>query len=98
MINVITKYSPPGGFGVRVDSAMESGSTVVPYYDSMIAKLITHGRNRQESIARMKRALSEFVIEGIKTNIDLQKIILKDPNFARGGADIHYLEKKLGLS
>ncbi|HEU5092037.1 MAG TPA: acetyl-CoA carboxylase biotin carboxylase subunit, partial [Nitrospira sp.] len=67
----ITKYSPPGGFGIRVDSAMESGSVVVPYYDSMIAKLITHGRDRQESVARMKRALGEFIIEGIKTTIPL---------------------------
>ena len=64
---MITKYSAPSGFGVRVDSAMESSMMVVPFYDSMIAKVITHGRDRQESIARMRRALDEFVIEGIKT-------------------------------
>ena len=81
---MITKYSPPGGFGIRVDSAMESGSVVVPYYDSMIAKLITHGRDRQESAARMKRALSEFVIEGIKTTIPLHRRILDDPDFQKG--------------
>jgi len=92
---VITKYSPPGGFGVRVDSAMESGSTVVPYYDSMIAKLITHGRNRQESIARMKRALSEFVIEGIKTTIPLHRRILDDSDFQKGHVSTTFLERFL---
>lgn len=92
---VITKYSPPGGFGVRVDSAMESGSTVVPYYDSMIAKLITHGRNRQESMARMKRALSEFAIEGIKTTIPLHRRILDDPDFQKGHVSTTFLERFL---
>jgi len=92
---VITKYSPPGGFGVRVDSAMESGSTVVPYYDSMIAKLITHGRNRQESIARMKRSLSEFVIEGIKTTIPLHRRILDDSDFQKGHVSTTFLERFL---
>lgn len=91
----ITKYSPPGGFGVRVDSAMESGSTVVPYYDSMIAKLITHGRNRQESMARMKRALSEFTIEGIKTTIPLHRRILEDPDFQKGHVSTMFLERFL---
>jgi acetyl-CoA carboxylase biotin carboxylase subunit len=92
---VITKYSPPGGFGVRVDSAMESGSTVVPYYDSMIAKLITHGRDRQESMARMKRALSEFAIEGIKTTIPLHRRILDDPDFQKGHVSTTFLERFL---
>jgi acetyl-CoA carboxylase, biotin carboxylase subunit len=91
----ITKYSPPGGFGVRVDSAMESGSTVVPYYDSLIAKLITHGRNRQESVARMKRALSEFTIEGIKTTIPLHRRILEDPDFQKGHVSTTFLERFL---
>ncbi|MBX3304327.1 MAG: acetyl-CoA carboxylase biotin carboxylase subunit [Nitrospira sp.] len=91
----ITKYSPPGGFGVRVDSAMESGSTVVPYYDSMIAKLITHGRNRQESMVRMKRALSEFTIEGIKTTIPLHRRILEDPDFQKGHVSTTFLERFL---
>jgi acetyl-CoA carboxylase, biotin carboxylase subunit len=91
----ITKYSPPGGFGVRVDSAMESGSTVVPYYDSMIAKLITHGRNRQESMARMKRALGEFTIEGIKTTIPLHRRILEDPDFQKGHVSTTFLERFL---
>lgn len=92
---LITKFSPPGGFGVRVDSAMESGSTVVPYYDSMIAKLITHGRNRQESMARMKRALSEFAIEGIKTTIPLHRRILDDPDFQKGHVSTTFLERFL---
>jgi len=91
----ITKYSAPGGFGVRVDSAMESGATVVPYYDSMIAKLITHGRNRQESIARMRRALDEFVIEGIKTTIPLHKRILNDTDFQKGHVSTTFLERFL---
>ena len=88
----ITKYSPPGGFGVRVDSAMESGSVVVPHYDSMIAKLITHGRDRQESLARMRRALGEFVIEGIKTTIPLHRRILDDPDFQKGHVSTTFLE------
>ena len=92
---VITKYSPPGGFGIRVDSAMESGSVVVPYYDSMIAKLITHGRDRQESAARMKRALGEFVIEGIKTTIPLHRRILDDPDFQKGHVSTTFLERFL---
>jgi acetyl-CoA carboxylase, biotin carboxylase subunit len=89
----IAKYSPPGGFGVRVDSAMESGSVVVPYYDSMIAKLITHGRDRQESMARMKRALTEFVIEGIKTTIPLHRRILDDSDFQKGHVSTSFLDR-----
>lgn len=91
----ITKYSPPGGFGVRVDSAMETGSVVVPYYDSMIAKVVTHGRDRQESMARMRRALSEFVIEGIKTTIPLHSRILDDPDFQKGHVSTTFLERFL---
>jgi acetyl-CoA carboxylase biotin carboxylase subunit len=94
----ITLYHAPGGPGVRMDSHIYNGYTVPPYYDSMIGKLITYGNSRETAIARMNGALSEIIIEGIKTNIDLQKDILSDENFAAGGADIHYLEKKLGLS
>src|SRR5210317_2186813 len=93
----ITLYHAPGGPGIRMDSHIYNGYTVPPYYDSMIGKLITFGNTRDSAIARMQGALSEIVIEGIKTNIDLQKDILSDENFARGGTDIHYLEKKLGL-
>ena len=92
---LITRYHPPGGIGVRVDSVMESNSRVVPYYDSMIAKLITHGQNREESMARMRRALDEFVIEGIKTNTLLHLDLLSDGAFLNGGTSIHYLEQKL---
>ncbi len=91
----ITKYCPPGGFGIRVDSAMESGAVVVPHYDSMIAKLITHGRDRQESMARMRRALNEFVIEGIKTTIPLHRRILDDPDFQKGHVSTTFLERFL---
>jgi acetyl-CoA carboxylase biotin carboxylase subunit len=92
---LITRYSAPGGFGVRVDSAMESNALVVPHYDSMIAKLITHGRDRQEAMARMRRALDEFVIEGIKTTIPLHKRILTDPDFQKGHVSTTYLERFL---
>jgi acetyl-CoA carboxylase biotin carboxylase subunit len=92
---MITKYSAPGGFGVRVDSAMEPNMMVVPFYDSMIAKVITHGRDRQESIVRMRRALDEFVIEGIKTTIPLHKRILNDPDFQKGHVSTTFLERFL---
>ncbi len=91
----IVKYSAPGGFGVRVDSAMESGATVVPHYDSMIAKLITHGRDRQEAMARMRRALDEFVIEGIKTTIPLHRRIFEDSDFQKGHVSTAFLEQFL---
>ena len=93
----ITDFHAPGGPGVRVDSHIYSGYTVPPYYDSMIGKLITHGENRETAIRRMETALQETLIEGIKTNIPLHQQILADTNFRAGGANIHYLEKKLGL-
>ena len=92
---LITRYRPPGGFGVRVDSAMESNTMVVPQYDSMIAKLIVHGRDRQEALARMRRALSEFVIEGIKTTIPLHLRILSNPDFEKGYVSTSFLERLL---
>ena len=94
---LIESYHAPGGPGVRVDSHIYSGYTVPPYYDSMIAKLITYGMNRDIAIARMKSALNEMVIKGIQTNIALQQDIISDNAFKAGGANIHYLEKKLGL-
>ncbi|TDJ29190.1 MAG: acetyl-CoA carboxylase biotin carboxylase subunit [Gammaproteobacteria bacterium] len=94
----ITLYHAPGGPGVRMDSHIYNGYTVPPYYDSMIGKLITYGNSRESAIARMSGALSEIVIEGIKTNIALQIDIINDANFKQGGANIHYLEKKLGIS
>ena len=93
----ISMYHAPGGPGVRLDTHIYSGYVVPPYYDSMIGKLITHGNTREAAIARMLGALSEIVIDGINTNIDLQRDIISDGAFAAGGADIHYLEKKLGM-
>jgi acetyl-CoA carboxylase biotin carboxylase subunit len=94
----IKKLHWPGGPGVRVDTHIYAGYTVPPHYDSMIAKLITHGCSRDVAIARMQGALSETVIDGIKTNIPLQQRNMDDANFQIGGVNIHYLEKKLGLS
>jgi len=93
----ITRYHAPGGLGVRVDSHIYADYTVPPYYDSMIGKLIVHGENRETAINRMQGALSEMAIDGIKTNIPLQICIMADLAFQAGGADIHYLEKMLGL-
>lgn len=94
----ITQFHQPGGPGIRVDTHIYNGYTVPPYYDSMIGKLIAHGRTRDEAMQRLRIALSEVVIEGISTNIDLHKDIMDDAAFAAGGVNIHYLEKKLGLS
>lgn len=93
----ILRYHAPGGLGVRVDSHIYADYSVPPYYDSMIGKLIVHGEDRMSAINRMHGALSEMVIEGIKTNIPLQTRIMEDPTFRAGGADIHYLEKMLGM-
>ncbi len=90
-------WHPPGGPGVRVDSHLYSGYEVPPYYDSMIGKLITYGDHRESAIARMRVALDEMVIEGITTNIPLHQEICQHAAFQRGGTDIHYLEKRLGL-
>jgi len=94
----VNNFHAPGGLGVRVDSHLYNGYKVPPNYDSMIAKIITHGPDRATAIARMRSALSELVIDGIKTNKDLHIDILSDSAFEAGGANIHFLEKKLGLS
>lgn len=93
----ITQFHSPGGLGVRVDTHIYNGYRIPPYYDSMIGKLIVHGGDRETAVARMAGALQEIVIDGIKTNVPLQRDIMADEAFRRGGADIHYLEKKLGL-
>ncbi|APH15918.1 acetyl-CoA carboxylase, biotin carboxylase subunit [Clostridium sporogenes] len=85
----------PGGLGVRLDSSVYSGYTIPPYYDSMIGKLIAYGRNREETIQIMKRALGELIIEGVNTNIDFQFIILEDENFIKGEYTTKYIEKML---
>ncbi len=93
----ITHYHAPGGLGVRVDSHIYSGYSVPPNYDSMIGKIITHADTREEALNRMKNALDELVIEGIRTNAPLQRDLVRDPAFRQGCVNIHYLEKKLEL-
>ena len=91
----IDEFHAPGGLGVRIDSAVYAGYRVPPTYDSMIAKLIVHGRNREECILRTRRSLEEFVISGIKTTLPLHRRILENPEFESGVYDIHWLEKFL---
>ena len=94
---MIERFHMPGGPGIRIETHIYSGYTVPPYYDSMIGKLIAHGENRDSALARMRTALNETVIDGIKTNIPLHREILSDSAFISGAQNIHYLEKKLGL-
>jgi acetyl-CoA carboxylase biotin carboxylase subunit len=91
----ITTFQPPGGTGVRVDSAAYTDAVIPPYYDSLIAKLIVKGRDRAEAISRMKRALEMFAIEGIKTSIPLHRRILADAEFVKGKLDTHFIERLL---
>ena len=93
----ITRFHPPGGNGIRWDSHIYADYTVPPNYDSMVGKLITYGETRDIAIARMRNALDELLVEGIKTNIPLHKDIMRDEGFCKGGTNIHYLEKKLGM-
>jgi len=93
----ITSYHAPGGNGVRVDSHIYNGYRVPPNYDSLIGKIITYGRDRDSALSRMRNALDEMMIDGIKTNIELHQDLVRDPEFQKGGVNIHYLEKKLGL-
>ncbi|MEM1371389.1 MAG: acetyl-CoA carboxylase biotin carboxylase subunit [Pseudomonadota bacterium] len=92
----ITYWHPPGGLGVRVDSGVYQGYRIPPYYDSLIGKLIVHGKTRNECLMRLKRALSEFVIDGIETTIPLFNELIRQPDIANGMYDIHWLEKYLG--
>ncbi len=94
---MVTRYHAAGGNGVRVDSHLYGGYTVPPYYDSMICKLITHAEDRATALRKMDGALREMAIDGIKTNIPLQLELVNDAVIKKGGMDIHYLEKKLGL-
>ena len=94
---IIEHYHPPGGFGIRVDTHVYQGYKVPPYYDSMIGKLIAHAETRELALSRLSMALSEIVIDGIKTNIPLHQNLVQDTAFAAGGTDIHYLENKLGI-
>ena len=91
----ISLFHPPGGKGVRFDSHLYTGYTVPPYYDSLIGKLITTGQTRENAIDKMRQALDELVIDGIKTNIPLHQDLIRDANFGKGETTIHYLENKL---
>ena len=90
-------WHAPGGPGIRVDSHLYTGYNVPPHYDSLIAKIISFGEDRDTAIARMRNALNEIVIEGIKSNVPLHKEIFQHGAFRAGGTDIHYLERRLGL-
>ena len=91
----VTTFHPPGGPGIRVDSHLYDGYTVPPFYDSLIGKIISYGENRQVALARMRQALEELVVEGIRTNAPLHRDLVRDRAFAAGGVSIHYLESKL---
>ncbi|WXL25166.1 acetyl-CoA carboxylase biotin carboxylase subunit [Ectopseudomonas mendocina] len=93
----VKHFHAPGGNGVRVDSHLYSGYSVPPHYDSLIGKVITFGNSRDEAMARMRNALDEIVVDGIKTNTPLHRNLVRDAGFCKGGVNIHYLEKKLGM-
>jgi acetyl-CoA carboxylase biotin carboxylase subunit len=90
---LVTDFHAPGGLGVRLDSAVYAGYAIPPYYDSLIGKLIVHGRDRPEAIARMRRSLAEMVVGGIETTIPLFQDLLTDPDIIAGRYDIHWLER-----
>ncbi len=91
----ITTFNPPGGTGVRVDTAAYAEGTIPPYYDSLIAKLIVRGKDREEAISRMARALEMFIVEGVYTTIPLHRKILADPEFHAGHTDTGFIERFL---
>ena len=90
---LVTDFHAPGGLGVRLDSALYAGYSIPPYYDSLIGKLIVHGRDRDEAINRMKRCLGEMVVGGIETTIPLFQELLNNPDIKAGDYDIHWLER-----
>jgi acetyl-CoA carboxylase biotin carboxylase subunit len=94
----ITAFNPPGGTGVRVDTAAYAEGVIPPYYDSLIAKLIVHGKDRGEAISRMMRALEMFIVEGVYTTIPLHRKILADPDFRSGKFDTGFIERFLAAS
>ncbi|MBG7314488.1 acetyl-CoA carboxylase biotin carboxylase subunit [Pseudomonas aeruginosa] len=93
----VKHFHAPGGNGVRVDSHLYSGYSVPPNYDSLVGQVITYGADRDEALARMRNALDELIVDGIKTNTELHKDLVRDAAFCKGGVNIHYLEKKLGM-
>jgi acetyl-CoA carboxylase biotin carboxylase subunit len=94
---LITHFHAPGGPGIRLDSHIYSSYKVPPFYDSLIAKVIAYGENRETALARMRNALDEMIIEGIKTNLPLHQDILRGNTFQKGIVNIHYLEQWLNL-
>jgi acetyl-CoA carboxylase, biotin carboxylase subunit len=94
----VKTYFAPGGLGVRMDSAIYDGYVIPPYYDSLVGKLIVHGKDRDLAIARLRRALSELVVDGIDTTIPLFNALLDEPDIQRGKYNIHWLEKWLAGS
>ena len=91
----IAYYHPPGGLGVRVDSAVYQGYVIPPYYDSLVGKLIVHGRNRTEALMRLRRALDEFIIDGVETTLPLFRTLVRNNDIQNGSYDIHWLEQFL---
>lgn len=92
---VVSRFYVPGGAGIRVDTALEATEHVHPHYDSLIAKLIAHGQDRADALAKAQRALDEFAVEGIKTTIPLQRLIMRDPDFQKGGISTNFLDRLL---
>jgi len=91
----VSNFHAPGGPGVRMDTHLYSGYRVPPNYDSMIGKLIVHGADRDIALERMRVALGELIVEGVRTNLPLQQRIMADSGFRKGGQNIHYLEKRI---
>jgi acetyl-CoA carboxylase biotin carboxylase subunit len=91
----IVHYHPPGGLGVRVDSAVYQGYAIPPYYDSLLGKLIVHGKTRAECLMRLRRALDEFVVDGVETTLPLFRALVRDPAIIDGTYHIHWLERFL---
>jgi acetyl-CoA carboxylase biotin carboxylase subunit len=94
---VITAYHPPGGPGVRVDTHVYAGYTVPPYYDSLLAKVIVHGNDREEALRRMGQALDSFILEGITTTIPFLARVIRHPDFVAGKVDTRFLERESHL-
>ena len=94
---LITAYHPPGGPGVRVDTHVYAGYTVPPYYDSLLAKLIVHGRDRAEALARLGQALDSFILEGVTTTIPFLARVMRHPDFVAGNVDTKFLERESQL-
>ncbi|TDM99052.1 acetyl-CoA carboxylase biotin carboxylase subunit, partial [Lactobacillus crispatus] len=91
----ITQYHPPGGLGVRIDSAAYQGYVIPPYYDSMVGKLIVHGKTRAECLMRLRRALDEMVVDGVETTLPLFRALVREPEIIDGDYHIHWLEQYL---